>query len=252
MTNNSPMPDALTVAFPRLLSEIPEAQRAYRLITFDAIPWANEITTQFIIDGEVSAESDEPADDEAITEIIEVEPASSDESTTPHVVHLMDDNLLDACGVADRDANLHVTPVTEDVTCEPCRKIAILLETLPDDPAVDFSDEIGEAVDEQVDLALDEPIPGDETITQFIDVPPSIALLLPSEAPRGHRGRRRAKSDFPYAMALLALAGIACLAYGVVVQVSQLAVTAPLLAAVSLPALVFSGVCLTLAILQKR
>jgi hypothetical protein len=185
MTNNSPMPDALTVAFPRLLSEIPEAQRAYQLITFDTIPWANEITTQFIIDGEAIDESDEPAD-EAITEIIEIE---------------------------------------------------------PDD---EQDDEDGELVDEQVDLALDEPIPGDETITQFIDVP------TPSRAPFFHRGRRRAKSDFPYAAALLALAGIACLAYGVVVQLSELAVTEPLLAAVSLPALVFSGVCLTLAILQKR
>lgn len=192
MTNSSPGADALTVTFPRLLGEIPEAQRLYRLITFDAMPGANEITTQFIIDGEVSDESDE-----AITEVIEIEQDK---------------------GEQDKD----------------------------DEPAIDFSNEIA------ADFALDEPIPGDETITQFIDAPPSIALLLPSEAPRGHRGRRRAQSEFPYAMALLALAGIACLAYGVVVQVSQLAVTAPLLAAVSLPALVFSGVCLTLAILQKR
>lgn len=206
MTNNSPMPDALTVAFPRLLNEIPEAQRAYRLITFDTTPGANEITTRFVIDGEARDESDEPAGNNAAYLIdIEYGPAGGGDEAITEVV-----------------------------------------EIGQGEPVVDFSDEVGEAVAEQVDLALDEPIPGDETITQFLDMPAA------SRAPRFHRGRRRAQSEFPYAMALLALAGIACLAYGVVVQVSQLAVTEPLLAAVSLPALVFSGVCLTLAILQKR
>lgn len=36
------------------------------------------------------------------------------------VRHYMGDDLLDACGLADRDAQLVVTPVVEDVTCTPC------------------------------------------------------------------------------------------------------------------------------------
>ncbi len=40
------------------------------------------------------------------------------------VVHYMNDDLLDACGSADRDGHLALTAVVEDVTCTPCGRIA--------------------------------------------------------------------------------------------------------------------------------
>jgi ribosomal protein L24 len=41
-------------------------------------------------------------------------------------VHLMNDDLLDACGTAERGQWLSVTPVLPDVTCAACRDIARL------------------------------------------------------------------------------------------------------------------------------
>lgn len=37
--------------------------------------------------------------------------------------HLMDDDVLDACGTAPEGEGLIVTPVKRDVNCPACRKI---------------------------------------------------------------------------------------------------------------------------------
>ena len=42
-----------------------------------------------------------------------------------HLVHLMSDDLLDACGTAERGVGLHVAPFTtpERITCPACRPL---------------------------------------------------------------------------------------------------------------------------------
>lgn len=99
---------------------------------------------------------------------------------------------------------------------------------------------------------LDEPIPGDNTITEILSL--DTVMIAPVRKPPRHRGKRRAADQrttvAPYVQ--YAVIGMASLTFGLYVQLSSLLITYPLLAGISVPALVFAGALLAVAVIEKK
>ena len=215
MDNNdfSSLPDPLTVAFPNLAERLAATgDMPVDIFTFRTTPGSADITEFIIVDTET---------DTTIGHV-----------TRPGTPYDMTGEIVFDCPSLVREI-----PEGE-------RTYEEISFSSDDVPAYDVMDDV---VDESDADAITEIIELDEAIAA-----PAIAEheRLP-KLPRRYRGKRRAPRKQSALLWALLIGGLALLVYGVGVQL-YLAPTHPLMAGLSIPALVMAGAALMGALSEKR